>query len=53
MVNRKVYEGSKADNAADKAGARRSGMSMKQWENSAADKKKDKAGQAKMSAKKR
>ncbi len=39
---KKRYEGSKADKMADKAGAKKAGMSMKEWEKSAADKKQDK-----------
>ena len=38
------YEGSKADRIQDKKGAKRAGMTMKQWEKSAADKKQDAAG---------
>lgn len=50
----KRYEGSAADMKADKAHAKKAGMSMKAWEKSAMDKKMDKAGQKKMAkAKKR
>jgi hypothetical protein len=42
------YEGSKADNAKDRAMAKRSGVSAKKFENSAADRKMDKAGQRMM-----
>lgn len=45
----KKCEGSKADKAADKKGAKKAGMTMKEWEKSAADKKMDK----KMSGKKK
>ena len=47
------YEGSAADRAKDKKGAKKAGMTMKQWEKSDADKKADAAGQRKMDAKKR
>jgi hypothetical protein len=47
------YEGSPADKAKDKAGAKKAGMSMKAWEKSSADKKADKAGQKKLDAKKK
>ena len=46
---RKVYEGSAADIAEDKRGAKKLGMSAKQYERSARDKAEDKAGQAKLS----
>ena len=45
----KKWEGSKADKAADKKGAKKARMSLKKWEKSAADKKMDK----KMSGKKK
>lgn len=45
------YEGCAADKKADKTGAKKAGMSVKQWEKSAADKKADAAGQRKMDAK--
>ena len=35
------WEGSKADRAADKKGAKKAGKSMKAWEGSAADRKMD------------
>lgn len=38
------WEGSKADRAADRKGAKRAGVSMKKWEGSAADKKADAKG---------
>lgn len=38
---RKGWEGSKADMAADKKGAKKAGVSMKKWEGSAADRKMD------------
>lgn len=47
------YEGSAADRAKDKAGAKKAGVSMKAWEKSGADKKADAAGQRKLDAKKR
>jgi hypothetical protein len=47
------YEGSPADRRADKKGAKRAGMTMKQWERSAADKKKDAAGQRKLNRRKK
>jgi hypothetical protein len=37
------WEGSKADRAVDKAGAKKAGVSAKKWEGSAADRKKDAA----------
>lgn len=45
------YEGRPADKKADRAGAKRAGMSMKAWERSPADKAKDKKGQAKVDTK--
>lgn len=48
----KRFEGSAADNKADKKMAKKMKMSMKKFENSAADKKMDKAGQAKLNKKK-
>lgn len=39
------YEDSKADNARDKKGAKKMGMSRKAFEGSAMDRKIDKAGQ--------
>jgi hypothetical protein len=47
------YEGSKADKREDKKGAKRAGMTQKQWEKSDADKKQDAAGRKKMRKKKR
>jgi hypothetical protein len=48
------YEGSAADMKADKAGAKKAGMSMSAWEKSPVDKRKDAKGQAAMNkAKKR
>lgn len=38
------YEGSKADRVQDKKGAKRAGVSLKQWEKSAEDRKQDAAG---------
>ena len=46
---RKSYEGSTADIAEDKRGAKKTGVSLKQYERSARDKAEDKAGQAKLS----
>jgi hypothetical protein len=43
------FEGSKADMALDKKGAKKAKMSMKKFEGSAMDKKMDKAGQKRMS----
>lgn len=47
------YEGSPADNRADREGAKKAGVTMTKWERSAADKKADAAAQAKMRKKKR
>jgi hypothetical protein len=49
---RKGYEGSKADLAEDKRGAKRKGMSLKDYETSAQDKAEDRKGQAKLGRKK-
>jgi hypothetical protein len=38
------YEGSKADKIEDKKGAKRTGMTLKQWEKSPQDRKQDVAG---------
>jgi hypothetical protein len=38
------YEGSKADRIQDKKGAKRAGLTMKQWEKSPQDRKQDAAG---------
>lgn len=45
---RKEYEGSKADERKDAAGARRAGMTAKEWEKSPQDRQSDKAGQARL-----
>jgi len=45
------YEASKADMKADKAGAKKAGMSVKKWEGSKADDKKDKMARKKMKGK--
>lgn len=45
---RKVYEGSKEDERKDAIGARRAGMTAKEWEKSPQDKKADRDGQAKI-----
>ena len=45
------YEGSKADMKADKAAAKKAGMSIKKWEGSKADDKKDKMARKKMKGK--
>jgi hypothetical protein len=50
---RKKYEGSPADIAEDKRGAKKLGMSMKQYERSARDRAEDRRGQARMGARKR
>jgi len=42
------YENSKADKRADKAGAKKAGVSLKKWEGSAADKKADAKAMKKM-----
>lgn len=47
------YEGSAADRAKDKKGAKKAGVTMKAWEKSGADQKADAAGQRKLDAKKR
>lgn len=41
------WEGSPKDMALDRKGAKKSGMSTKQWESSAADAKKDKVAKKK------
>lgn len=46
------YEGSRADNAADKRNAKKAGMSVKAWERSSADRREDAKGQKKLDAKK-
>jgi hypothetical protein len=40
-----TYEGSAADDAADRKGAKAAGVSLKEWEGSAADKRADAKGQ--------
>lgn len=45
------FEGSAADRAKDKKGAKAKGMSLKAWEKTPADKKADAAGQKKLDAK--
>jgi hypothetical protein len=52
MVFKRKYEGSKADLAEDKKGAKRKGVSLKDYETSAQDKAEDRKGQAKMGRKK-
>mgnify|MGYP006290188621 CR=1 FL=1 len=47
------WEGSAADERADKAGAKKAGVSMKKWEGSAADKKKDREMAARLKKGKR
>jgi len=37
----KKYEGSRADKIADRKGAKKAGVTLKEWESSAADKKAD------------
>lgn len=53
MAKAAKYEGSAADRAKDKAGAKKAGMTMKQWEKSAADKKADAKGQKVLDAKRK
>ncbi len=48
---RKHYEGSAEDLAEDKRGAKKHGMTMKQWEASEEDEEQDESGEAKMSGK--
>ncbi len=48
----KKWEGSKADMAMDKKGAKKSGISMKKWENSPMDKKMDAKASMKMMSRK-
>ena len=45
------YEGSAADERADRAGAKKAGMSLAKWEKSGADNKADAKGQKAMAAK--
>jgi hypothetical protein len=52
MAGKKVYEGSKADIAEDKKGAKAKGMSLKAYEKTARDKAEDKRGQARIERKK-
>lgn len=47
------YEGSKADRAKDKTGAKKAGLTMKAWEKSPTDKKSDAKGQKALDAKKK
>ena len=44
----KKWEGSAEDKRADKAGAKKAGVSVKKWEGSKADEKKDAAAMKKM-----
>jgi hypothetical protein len=48
---KKKYDGSPADDKADKKHAKEHGESVKKWDASAADKKADAAGQKKLDAK--
>ena len=50
MASKKTYEGSAADKRADKANAKKLGMTQKAYENSAIDRKKDAAGQRKLNS---
>jgi len=43
VLTMKVYEKSPADRKADKAGAKKAGVSVKKWEGSKADDKADRA----------
>lgn len=47
------YEGSPADEKADKANAKKHGMTVKAWEKSAMDKREDAKGQAAMDRKRK
>lgn len=47
------WESSRADKAADRKGARKAGMTLKEWERSAADKKADAKARKKMKKGKR
>lgn len=49
----KQYERSGADKRADKANAKKAGVSVKKWEGSKADEKADRAGLKKMNAKRK
>ena len=51
MAKRK-YEGSKADIAEDKRGAKRMGLPLKKYEQTARDKIEDRRGQARLSKRK-
>jgi hypothetical protein len=53
MARGRKFEGSPADMREDRAGAKRRGMTLKQYERSAADKREDKRGQAKLDQKRR
>ena len=53
MKKPRRYEGSPADEKKDRAGAKKAGMSMKDWEKSAADKRADAAGQRALDRKKK
>lgn len=46
----KRFEGSPADKAEDKRGAKKAGVSVKAWEGSPSDKRADAAGQRKLNA---
>lgn len=48
-----TYEGSAADKQADKANAKKYGMTQKAYERSAIDRKKDAEGQRKLNARKK
>jgi hypothetical protein len=53
MAKAAKFEGSKADKAQDRKGAKKAGMSLKAWERSAADKKADAAGQRRLDKKRK
>ena len=52
-MTKKCYEGSAADKKADKAHAKKAGVSLKAWERSEADKRADAKGQRKMDKKRK
>jgi hypothetical protein len=48
MAKRKSYEGSKADLAEDKRGAKRKGVTLKVYEKTPEDRTEDRRGQARL-----
>jgi hypothetical protein len=48
-----LYEGSRKDLAEDRRGAKKRGVSLKEYENTAQDRAEDRKGQAKMGPKKK